>query len=199
MGITNYGELRSSVRSFFNDRSDIPPIVFDLASAELNSRLNLREMETETTLSVSSAATPLPADFLRPIHVYLDTDSRVPLRAVTAFGSDSRHRASGQPVEYVIAGDQFLLNPAPDGTYSVVLRYVGKLPDFNSDADTNPVLTKFPALFLYASLKHAAVWAQDQDAAVMYGTALETEIKRVGRANDLSRYGFGPLRVQLAR
>lgn len=199
MTIATFSDLKTQVQSYFNDRSDIPDVVYDLATAELNARLNLRIMETETTLSLADdgESEDLPSDFLRVVHAYIDTGgTRYPLDAADEFSRNADYCPSGIPTTYSVIDGKMLFNPIPDGAYTVTLRYIAKLDDFSADADTNDVLTTHPALFLYASLKHCAFWAQDQEALQFYGVALESELKRVQRADDLARFGTGPLKVR---
>lgn len=189
MSIANYGELRTAVADFYA-RTDIPTSVYVLATAELNARLRLRQMEAEATLSTGgNAYVDLPADFLMARDAYLDTDPRVFLTAQSGAAQGVHHSSSGRPGEYNIVDGRMYLNPEPDGTYSVVLRYVASLADFSADADTNDVLADYPALYLYCALKHAAVWARDMDAVQLYGGALTAEIDRIGKASDAARYG----------
>lgn len=189
--MNDYGELQTAVQSFFI-RSDFPDTVYSLATAELNRRLRLREMESTSTLSVSSESASLPSDYLMMRHVYIDSDPRFELDAVSEFAKNASYRSSGRPATYTIAGDTILFNPVPDGTYSVDIRYIAKLDDFSSDSDTNDVLATFPEIYLYACLKHAAVWAQDTELATGYGGLLDTAIERAHQANQAARYG-GPL------
>ena len=194
MTITNYGTLKTNVRSWFSDRSDIPALVYDLATAELNERLRLIIMESTATLAVSGESTALPADFLEVRHAYIDQTLRVRLDMADEFSKNTDYKSSGEPRTYTIVDGFFLLNPVPDGSYSVVLRYIAKLADFTDDTDTNAVLTTHPALYLYASLKQAAMWAMDAEAAASYERSLEMAAKDIVRSEQAKRYGSGPLR-----
>ena len=198
MTITNYGTLKTNVRSWFSDRSDIPALVYDLATAELNERLRLVIMESTATLAVSGESTALPADFLEVRHAYLDKNPRVRMDMADVFSKNTDYKSSGEPRTYTIVDGFFLLNPVPDGSYSVVLRYIAKLADFTDDTDTNAVLTTHPALYLYASLKQAAMWAMDAEAAASYERWLEMAAKGIVRSEQAKRYGSGPLRSRAA-
>ncbi len=200
MALANYGELKTAVRSHFADRSDIPDDVYKLATAELNQRLNLRIMQATTTLAFANGdeSKALPSDFLRPVHAYVDRDVRVVLDLADEFAKNVDYRKSGLPRTYTIANGSLFLNPVPDGDYNIVLRYVAKLADFSANSDTNAVLTAHPALYLYAALKRAAVWAQDNEMAGFYAAALDREIADVERLDAASRFGDGPIRVRAA-
>ena len=201
MTIATYGALKTAVQSYYNGRSDFPTTVYDLATAELNARLDLRIMQTETDLSLTGGTqnVALPSDFLRPIHAYIDSGGvRYVLDQADEFNSNVGYRSSGMPGQYVIISGNLLTNPVPDDDYTLTLRYTAKLDDFSADADTNAVLTTHPALYLYGSLKHVATWAQDAEALAFYTGQFEGEIRRAQEQNDRAQFGMGPLRVRAA-
>lgn len=194
MSIATYGELQTAVDSAVA-RPDVPSYVYALTTAELNARLRLREMETETTLSTGgNAYVTLPSDFVMVRHAYLDVTPRQPLDAMNEFERSRQHDSSGRPNAYTISGGLMYLNPAPDTTYTVTLRYLARLAAFSADADTNDVLVNFPALYLYSALKHVAIWAQDREQAEVYAAAFMAEAERVEKQDIAARHGGGPLR-----
>ena len=136
-------------------------------------------MESTSSLAISAESVALPSDFLEVRHAYLDRDPRIVLDVSDEFSKTADYDKSGVPRTYSVIDGNMIFNPVPDGSYTVFLRYIAKLSDFSSDSDTNTVLTTHPALFLYASLKHAGIWAQDMEASGIYAAALEEEIKRV--------------------
>lgn len=195
MSFATFADLKSNVRSVFNDRADIPSFVYELMTSELNTRLRLMAMETSTSLAVSGESTALPADFLEARHVYLDQVPRKELELASEFAKTSMYRSSGEPRTYTIVNGFMLLNPVPDGAYTVLLRYIAALDDFADDSGTNVILTTYPALYLYGALKHAAAWEGDAEAAAGYETMLEREIDRVNKREMRSRFSGGPLRT----
>lgn len=195
-----YLDLRNDVADWLA-RDDVPLSVYRLATAELNARLRLIEMEATTSLAVSTEATNLPSDFLEVRGVYLDRDERMPLDATSEFAKNTAYETTGDPRTYIITGGatpQILVNPSPDGAYTLFLRYVARLAALSADTDTNDVLTNYPALYLYASLKQAAAWSQDRELVGSYAAMLEDELTRVERSNERRRFGSGPLRRRVA-
>lgn len=192
--IGTYAELQSAVTSAMG-RSDIPDYVYSLATRELANRLRLRDMETTATVAIvaGTATIALPSGFAMLRAAYLDTDPRMVLDVVSPWFSDAVHDATGRPQTIAVTGDTLTLNPTPDAAYDVVLRYVGELAEFVEPTDTNDVLTRFPALYLYAALKHACLWGQDFEMAAIHAQAMENEARRVEKADKLARYP-APLR-----
>lgn len=196
MSIANFGELKSAVQSWHARGDTEPTSIYTLTTAELNNRLRLVEMESETTLSATGETVALPSDFLAMIHVYIDQDRRVPLSGVTEFAKNETYRSSGEPREYTITSGNLELNPIPDGTYSLNLRYYAKMADFSADADTNAVLSKYPQLFLYGALHHVGLWAQDTEMAGFWGAKFESEMRSVSKQDRSAKMGPGPLRMR---
>lgn len=171
-------------------RTDIPAHIYALANSDVNG-LRLLVQQNTDTLSVSSEDTSLPADFRSIESAHTDSDPRCWLTPADEGGRAMRRIGTGEPRSYVIAGDKFRVSPRPDGTYSVVIRYYGAFADFSADSDTNAVLTTYPSLYLYAALKHAAVWAGDDKKMRTYAAAWDMERRRVTKEDRLSRYGEG--------
>lgn len=201
MTIATFAALKTAVQSWYAGRSGFPTTVYDLCTAELNARLDLRVMQAETDLSLTGGTqnVALPSGFMRPIHAYIDSGGvRYVLEQADEFSSNVGYRSSGLPSQFVIIDDNMLFNPVPDDDYTVTLRYIAKMADFSGDSDSNDVLSLYPALYLYGSLKQVATWAQDAEALAFYTAQFETELQRVQRQNDRAQFGMGPLRSRAA-
>lgn len=197
MTISTYANLKTAVQSY-QGRTDQPQAVYDMLVAELNERLRLTVMETEVSASISAETYSVPSDFLGVVHAYIDRDERISLEVATEWEKNAEYRSSGVPTTYSLIDGKMVFNPVPDGTYTMVLRYYTKMADFSADADTNAALTKYPQLFVYGALKHAALWAQDADAAQLWGGFFENELGRVTRRDRNDRMSSGPLRMRTA-
>jgi hypothetical protein len=176
-------------------RTDIPADVYALATAEINATLRLREMESSASITLTSGAGTLPSDFLEVRSVYFDNAQQTPLDAASGFVKNATYEGSGVPAQYVIEGTSIRVNPVPSGSEGLEMRYVARLAAFSADDDTNTILTRYPALYLYSACKHAAIWAQDAELAATYAAAYEGEKARVEKRDRAARYGGGPLRV----
>lgn len=193
MSISTFAELKAAVETR-TVRTDFPDDVYTLAQAELYSRLRLREMESTSSLTVNAEEENLPADFLEARHLYVDRTPRLVIEIVDEFAKDADFQSSGVPATATILGTKVRFNPVPDGSYTVLLRYIAKPATFSADSDTNTILTNYPSLFLYASLKHFSAWAMRPEDGAVYDAMLESELGRVQAQDKRSRYGGGPLR-----
>lgn len=195
--ISTYAELVSAVQSRLA-RTDIPADVYSLAVQELNTRLRLRLMETQTTLATvaDTATVTLPTDFLQMRALWIeDGGGDIVLEASDAWNAVADDDgASGRPRSYALSGSLYL-QPTPDTDYTLGIRYVSSMAELSEDSDTNDVLAAHSALFLYCALKHAAIWVQDAELAALYAGTLEGDLRNVRRADKAARFP-GPLRAR---
>lgn len=187
----NFGALKAAVASAVA-RSDVPAYVYDLAANEIAQRFRLPEQEATATLSVSGETVALPANFMAVRSLWVEATPRTPLDPIDGF-SAANLDGDGSPRAYSVEGDNLRLWPTPDGGYTLTLRYYSRPAAFVADTDTSALLTRYPGLWLYCALKHAAVWAQDAEMMQAYSSAYELEAQRVQRHARAALWGSGPL------
>jgi len=185
MALSTYTELKTTIANWLN-RSDLTSEIQDdfikLTEADLNSKLRVRSMISQSTITIDAETEALPEGFLQVRDFYiLSGETKLPLRYMTPSQMDQTAGSSskGCPSSYTILGDTFRFMPKPDGTYSGVINYYKSFSPLSSSVDKNYVLTSHPAIYLYGSLFHAANFLgginpqQVQTWQQMYGTALE--------------------------
>lgn len=167
-------------------------VVYELVTADINNTMRLRVMESTTTLT-EAASISLPSDFLEAVAVYRDTDPRYALRPVSQHQLDRAHQTSGIPATYTIVDGAMLLNPAPNGSENIELRYYAKLSDLSADTDENDVLTTYPSIYVYGALAHHGALVRDPQVATWF--AAYEKAKAQARADDnKARFGGAPVR-----
>ena len=153
-----------------------------LTEADFNSKLRVRKMVTQATVTVNAETASLPTDFLQVRDFYiLSGSTKYPLRYMTPSQMDQTKGTSttGIPQAYTILGDTFRFMPKPDATYTGYVNYYKKFTALSDSNTTNFILTNHPAIYLYGSLFHAANFLggynpqQVQTWQQMYATALE--------------------------
>ncbi len=187
----DFQTLKASVEGALG-RTDIPDYIYTLMTADINRDVRILEMEETTTLSVSSESTALPSTFLQVVSMYVDADPRSIMTPITHQVLSVKHDTSSRPYYYAITDGFLQVMPVPDSTYDVVLRYLASVTAFSANADTNDIITLHPGLFLYSALHHAAIWKQDTELAVAYGTAYATQLDLVNKANKRKK-NAGPM------
>lgn len=190
--MTTYSQLRSYVETA-RGRNDIPAYVYVLASEEINRELRITEMESETTLSATGESVTLPTDFLEAKSLYIDATPRLILTPTTEATQMIRHDDSGRPAFYSLHNGELVLMPIPDGTYSLKLRYYARLDDLSDDTDTNDVLGNHLDIYLYAVLKHVAMWERKVEDAAAYGQMFMNAVGTAEQNDTKRRFGGGPI------
>lgn len=185
MALTSYTTLKASIANWLN-RSDLTDEIADdfivLTEADFNSKLRVRKMITQSTITIDSETESIPTGFLQVRDFYiLSGSTKYPLRYMTPPQMDQVKGTSvtGVPQAYTILGDTFRFTPKPDSSYTGYLNYYKKFDALSSTNATNFILTDHPAIYLYGSLFHAANFLggynpqQVQTWQQMYATALE--------------------------
>ena len=185
MALSTYSELKTSIANFLN-RSDLTTEIQDdfikLTEADFNSKLRVRKMIAQSTLTIDSETEALPTGFLQVRDFYiLSGSTKYPLRYMTPSQMDQVKGTSvtGIPQAYTILGDTLRFMPKPDSSYTGYINYYKKFDALSDTNTTNFILTDHPAIYLYGSLFHAANFLgginpqQVQSWTQMYATAME--------------------------
>ena len=204
MALTNYTELKASLANWLN-RSDLTTEIADdfikLAEADFNSKLRVRAMIAQVSITVDAETEALPTDFLQARDFYtLSGQTKTPLVYSTPASMDTTSGTSttGKPTSFTILGDTLRFSPKPDATYTAVMNYFKKFPALSSTNATNYILASHPAIYLYGALFHAANFLgginpqQVQTWQQMYATALE----RLELNDREDEYNGSPLQVR---
>jgi len=185
MALTTYTELKTSIANWL-DRSDLTTEIADdfikLTEADLNSKLRIRKMIAQATITINAETESLPTGFLQVRDFYiLSGSTKYALRYMTPSQMDQVNGTSttGIPSSYTILGDTLRFMPKPDAEYTSYMNYYKSFDALSDSVATNYILEKHPAIYLYGSLFHAANFLggiEPQRLAkweAMYGTALE--------------------------
>lgn len=200
--ITSYATLQSAVagmihRSDDTDITDNVPLFIQLAEADLNDDLLLKDMETETTLTatLNQNYVTLPSGFVSPIALWVTVDSERTKLTPVAPQELPYDTSANIPQEWAIDGVNIRFDcPAAD-TYSMPFRFI-KSSNLSDTNTTNYLLLKRPDVYLYGALKQCALFQHDDTAMVKWGTLYNAAKQRLKAAESRSR-GNVPLRTDL--
>jgi hypothetical protein len=180
MALANYNDLKGTLLRWIA-RPDLNSDVEDfiaLFEAEARTEMNVGEQQATATLT-TVAANPLvtlPADFGTIIS--LSNLNGQPLRQTTrAFIDESGAAADlGEPRFYTQeSATQLRLAPTPSGAFDIAVTYRRKFTNLSAGSPTNWLLTDFPNVYLYGSLRHAKRFMQDDQWAEVE-TAFNTAV-----------------------
>ena len=204
MALTSYSTLKTSIANWLN-RTDLTDEIADdfikLTEADFNSKLRIRKMITQSSITIDSETESLPTGFLQVRNFYiLSGATKYPLRYVSPSHMDQLRGTSttGTPDVYTILGDTFRFSPKPDTSYTGYINYYKTFDALSASNTSNWILTNHPAIYLYGSLYHAANFlggiepGQVQQWLQMYGTAME----RLEINDREDQYSGSPLQVR---
>ena len=185
MALSTYTELKSTIANWLN-RSDLTSEIAEdfivLAEADFNSKLRIRQMHSQTTITIDSETESTPTGFLQVRDFYiLSNNDKYAMNYLSPAQMDSIKGTSmsGLPVAYTILGSTFRFSPRPADSYSGILNFYKKFDALSATNTSNYILTDHPAIYLYGSLFHASNFLggidpnQSQQWSQMYQTALE--------------------------
>jgi len=162
--------------------------------------LRCRQMESRGTLTISSAYTSLPTDFLEPIRMKINSDPVRYLEYVTPQEFDQRYISSNTdlPKAFTIEGDYIRVGPSPDSSYTGELLYYRTIPALTVSNTTNWLLTASPGTYLYGVLFHATPYVQAAGVGVNADLISDTlywyrgfasRVNGLNTASQASKYG----------
>ena len=184
-----YSDLVNALTAFL-DKPEVEasiPIFVLMGEARINRLLRHRMMLETTTLTPSSAFVALPADFLEPLTVTLDTGQQLD----NASPQDMAQRvyqegiSGGLPRAYSVVGANLQLYPAPTAALNVELLYYGALAPANPSG--NWLLTTYPDIYLSACLYAARVFTREAEEAEAFDALLQRQIQEL----NVAREGYG--------
>ena len=199
MAISTYAELQTAIGVWMGRPGDTTiatyaPDFISMFEAWFRSRYRLRRMLSSTTLTLSSATTSLPSDFLEVRNLSLVAS---PAEDMQHAGLDWMRTyydetASGRPKFWNVGGSTIRVAPTPDASYSANLEYWA-FAALSGTNTTNWLLTYYPHVYLRGALREAAGWEGGgmtsnlaaYDAALKEACAdMEKEDMRVMSATD---------------
>ena len=199
---TSYDNLKTNIADYLarSDLTEKIPMFVSLAEKRLNRDLRLRQMLQQSTYSLTSGyKVPTPTDFLEMKDIHIDANPVVNLnfKTVSQFYRLGNSSTTGQPINYTLVSDNFVLAPRPVSGATINMTYY-KIPKVLSDTNpSNEYLEVCPDLLLYASLVESAPFLMD-DARLQTWEALYTRgLTSITKSDEQSEFPAQPLAVQL--
>jgi hypothetical protein len=186
VALTTFGGLKSSIASWIH-RDDLTSVIPDfvaLAESDIANDLRVRAMETVATGTLTGETLAFPARFQEArsltvngdVHEYVSSD-------LYASSSD----ADSQAYIYTIQGQNFyILNGASGDDYT--LTYTAMFAALSGDSDTNWLLTNFPDVYLYGSLRRGCEYTADDQAAQKWLLLYQAAMNKVRLADRRAAY-----------
>ena len=203
MALNSYSALKTSIANWLN-RTDLTTEIEDfivLAEKDFNSKLRIRKMISESSITINAETVALPTGFLQIRDFFItEGGTKHSLTFMTPSQMDQikGSSTSGMPEVYTILGDNFRFAPIPSGSYAGTLNFYKEFDPLSDSNTSNFILTSHPAIYLYGSLYHAANFLGGVEPRLiqqwqqMYATALE----RLERNDREDQFSGSPLQIR---
>jgi len=190
------------------DRRDIEPLIsgwIAMAETDMTQQLRARCMEVVAVQAVDAPLISLPADWASMASIRDAVSGRLlalednwtgPLQGA-AGGSATAYRIVGECIEFLpwpTIPDPPLLGWMPQTVRMVWYRAPQPLRD---PQDTNPVLEKHYACYLFGTCKYGALFELDDDRAAQASREFITALTAANLWRETAQYSGAPLRSVL--
>lgn len=210
MSLANLGDLEGAIADWLYRKTD-PALalragdLIALFESDFTIDPDMRpiDMEEVDTAPIEGAILPLPGGFLDMKLVQVLSMGTTPSRELTfvpaarASQLDNLHYSNpwGLAKHYTIRAGCIYITPqkyAPIGA-TLELTYNKFLPLAQADGGTNWLLQKYPNLYLYGSLMHAAAYVDDKETVVQWKAARDEAMAKLSKLIPKQKLGAGPL------
>ena len=189
--MTDYSDLKTQISEYANRQDWSDTLVSGFvrhAEQKFNQELRVAQMIKTAINLINCRCAALPDDWLKLDLVKIQNDNGadgfLPIRykARDEFFNLTDNLAYGY---YTIEGSDIFIGGTPDAIngQTVKIAYYGEVPVF-SDTQPSWIYTKYPSLYLYASLMHADLHAVgEEDKAGMMKQLTEDMIAKLNAAH----------------
>lgn len=193
MALSTFAELKTAIKGVL-ERPNIADSTIEtwiaMAEADFDRTLKHYEMETTTTLNVTSENTALPTDYLQAKRVYIAGTTKA-LKVVRSSKLqdmlERRGYAAGEPTHYAIIGTSIAFYPAP-ASATVSMLYLQKIPRLSDSNTSNWLLEMGPDAYLYGALLHSAPYENDDARMATWGMLLQRAKDALDMQSDMAKF-----------
>lgn len=206
--MTTLGKLKSSVDAWLI-RDDVSvadefPEILLLAEADIATDVRCMAQETTTTLTFTGHSAELPADYMEERFPFIDDNilkiAYMTPKVLREVGPWKKGRVGafytlegggGTPpddrVKMIIAGPASATDPL-----DIDVNYLKRFSGMTNDADTNWLLRNFFNVYLYATLRAAAEFIQEDILEDRYAGKYEMAVGKLAKQENRRRFGGVP-------
>lgn len=204
MGFATRLDLEKAVANQFVTTEIVPFVAtaIDLATSELNRRVRCREMIVRSDATIDTQYTTLPTDYLEMKSFYLKTSPPQRLTFVSneemsGMKQSGAYTATAKPWYFTIEGSALEVLPLPTQSYTGEMIYYARLADLSTSSSTNWLLVKYPDLYFYATLMHAAPYIRGDERVPLWAGAFEKCLEQLRISNEQAEFTGGVLKARV--
>lgn len=180
MAISTYSELQTAVANWLvrSDLTDRIPEFISICESDLNNKLRAKDMISTETINPSTIYeyVALPDGFLRNISFTDDLGYELKQQQLVLIESYRYSAGPGRPECYALTS-QIEFECVADIVYDYSMTYYKRL-DLATDL-TNNILTKYPQLYLYGTLRCAIPFLKDDKRVGLWDNYYQEQLKFV--------------------
>jgi hypothetical protein len=207
--VSTLGQLKTSVDSWLIrddvavSGADFPQILL-VAESEIARDVFLQVQETRVTINFTARAADLPADYNGLRDPFIDSEARkFEYQTPQAFRESSNYATGRTGAFFTIEGGggtvgderaQILLSapPSPSAPLDLEILYWARFAGLTDDADTNWLLRNHFDVYLYATLRSACEYIQEDMLEDRYLAKYERAVTRTNKHENRKRFGAMP-------
>ena len=196
MALSTYSGLKTAVADWLN-RTDLTTAIVDcvtLAETDIRKDVRCQAMESLASGTMTGETLAFPTRFLEARRLTLAGSNQE--YAVPALYQQYDDNGSVQPVYTIIGQNFYVLNAANGDAYSLL--YWASFAALSADSDTNWILTNEPAIYLFAALKWAAIYIENNAAAMKYEAQYQGAVGRLMMREKQASVSGSQLQVRTA-
>src|SRR5262245_659773 len=196
MAITTYAELQAAVGNWLDHglfAARVPEFIA-LFEAAANRRLRVREQEATATLTPSSGAVALPADYLAWRRLTWTGTPRVELQYVHPSYLQAAYPSSPTDVPRIFSIEGTTLKIRPLDATPLEFDYFQKIPALSDAAPSNWLLAAHPDIYLFGSLVEAEMFGVNDERAPAWKARRDEIFDEIEKLTNKTR-GAGAMRV----
>jgi len=213
MALAQYSDLKTAIQNWstltsttYTDRVDEIILLCEQRIAYGDDAigaepLRVRAMESTSDLTITTQTTALPTGFLYSRGLYINTNNKVDLEYMVPdrFWSSraGAQTTAGEPEIYTIEGENIIVAPSPDATYTAKLLAYLKLTGLSTGNTTNWVILNAPSIYLYGCLLEQAIFDNNDMEIKKQASLFTGAINAVNKQDKKARYSGSPLSVRV--
>ena len=190
--MTTCATLKSDIATYMarSDLTSVIPTFIRLAESRIRKEVRCMNMQTSTSLTITSGEAALPSDFNELISI---VPSVVRSRGLiyqppSTFYTMAYDDSSGNANFFTIEGDTVKFAPAPADNSTATLIYWKAYTALSADADTNWLLTNHYDIYLYACLAEAKAFIEDDEAPIKWLDAYDIAKMKVNKVAKMAQF-----------
>lgn len=155
--------------------------------------LRIRAMEASQYATFNAQKIQLPTRFVQQRRLYITgtPNIRVDYVIPEQFWDKWLSSTSGQPSQYTVEGENLVLGPTPDSSYTGQMLFYQRFASLSADADTNWLLVNAPGVYLYGTLLELYKYARNMEQAQASLNSFSGLVNALNSSNKADRFS-GP-------